>query len=243
MNDDVTTVAAQIERTLTVEILRGHYPVGSRLPTVRALATRFAVNPATIQRAVARLGFSELVTARQGSGIRVNDPERVGGVSLVPAWLEAFSDDPPRAATILADLLEVRRTIAARLIVRHRARLAAAAGDLMDIAVGFESAGQDVEAILDVDLALLRAILKLTGNRVAIAVFNTAERVLKTAPHVAEAMYAEPSTNLEQLGLVLEALMGDGDPASLVMMVEEALETLDTSTVARYRARLEKSVS
>ena len=84
--------AARIERSLTTAVLRGEFATGARLPTVRALAKTFDVNPATVQRALAGLEHSGLVTAHQGSGIVVNDPELSGDVSLMPAWLEALAD-------------------------------------------------------------------------------------------------------------------------------------------------------
>ena len=41
-----------IEHALTLAILRGQHPVGTRLPTVRELAELHGVNPTTIQRVV-----------------------------------------------------------------------------------------------------------------------------------------------------------------------------------------------
>jgi DNA-binding GntR family transcriptional regulator len=109
--------AEQIVRTLTVAILRGEYAVGSRLPTVRALALQFNVNPATIQRSRSRLEATGLVVARQGSGTEVRDPVLAGDLSLVPAWLEALCEQPARAAQVLGEFLEVRRLVVLRLVL------------------------------------------------------------------------------------------------------------------------------
>ena len=46
----------QLRRQLTLRIVAGIYPMGSRLPSVRDLAAEAGVNPNTMQRALAALG-------------------------------------------------------------------------------------------------------------------------------------------------------------------------------------------
>ena len=45
----------QLKEQITQRIILGEYPMGSRLPTVRELATEAGVNPNTMQRALAEL--------------------------------------------------------------------------------------------------------------------------------------------------------------------------------------------
>ena len=45
----------QLTEQLTLRILKGEYPPGSKLPTVRELANQAGVNPNTMQRALAAL--------------------------------------------------------------------------------------------------------------------------------------------------------------------------------------------
>lgn len=242
MLDMTPNTAVRLERELTAQILRGHHRPGARLPTVRELARHHAVNPSTVQRALARMEATGLVTARQGSGFRVNDPASSGDVSLVPAWLEALADQPAAAAAVLDEFLEVRRILSARLLVRHHARLRARVAELEPLATAVLHAGSDaasggVAALRDADLAFARAVLTIAGNRVVLAIFHTAARVVTDVPRVAEAMYGDPAANIASLTEVMNALATlDGD--ALGVQVERILAKVDAGTVARYRAAL-----
>ncbi len=231
--------ADRIAHHLTVEILRGRPPAGTRLPTVRALAARFSVTPATIQRALARLAFQGLVRPRQGSGTLVCDPETAGDLSLLPAWLEATADDPASASTLLGDFLEVRRVLAVRLLVRHRTALIAALPELAELAGDLLTAApRDVQALRAADIAFARALLRRTGNRAVLAILNTADALLRTVPGVAEAMYATPEANAAGMLGVLAALQTDAPDEELARQLDETLTTLDESTVIRFERHL-----
>lgn len=232
------TAPTAIERELTLDILRGRYAVGSRLPTVRELAEAHGVNPATIQRVVARLETRGLVTARQGSGLRVNDPAEVGDLSLAPYWLEATIDQPERAVRILGDFLEVRRVVATRLMVRHRDAIVSQGPALALAAAAMQRAPRsDLDALREADLAFARALLRATGNVVALGVLSTMSRVLEELPVVAEAMYAEPERNAASMAAVVQALVAA--PGDLAARIEGALVEIDERTLARF-ARLLK---
>lgn len=232
------TTPATIERVLVLELLRGSHAPGTRLPTVRALAARFAVNPSTIQRVVARLEARGLVQARQGSGLHVADPWAAGDLSLLPFWLEATLDDPPRAAAVLADFLEVRRVLAARLVARHRDRLLNRAADLAHAALLFQRAiGKgDLDAIREADLAFARTLVEATGNRVAQGVLNASAAIVRSLPDVALAMYADARLNAATMAEVVSAFAGGAD--QLGTLVERALGRVDAATVRRFHDRL-----
>jgi DNA-binding FadR family transcriptional regulator len=230
--------ASRIEHALTVAVLRGEHAPGTRLPTIRELAHSFDVNPATMQRAIARLERSGLVSARQGSGILVHDPNEVGDLSLVPAWLEALADRPERAAVVLADFLEVRRILATRLIVRYRARLRERAHVLRRAAARMEEASREgLVSLGSADLELARVLVRESGNAVAMSVFNTARRVAEL-PAVAAAMYATPSDNLARVGTVIDAIESELDDASLGALIEGSLTAIDQRTVQRFETAL-----
>jgi DNA-binding GntR family transcriptional regulator len=61
----------EIARILEREIARGKYPVGSLLPTERALCSTFGVSRYTVREALRRLRDLDLVSRRQGSGTQV----------------------------------------------------------------------------------------------------------------------------------------------------------------------------
>ncbi len=225
--------AARIERQLAEAILRGEQAPGSRLPPVRELARLFDVNPATVQRAVARLERSGLVEAHRGSGVEVLDPMEAGDLSLLPIWLRVLEDRPEAAASLLRDFLEIRRLMAVRLIVRHRARLLAQADVLAEAAAALLAAPRDdVMAMARADLAFARSLLRATGNVAVLAVLNTVGRVLAEVPAVAEAMYADLDENLASMQQVVGAL--GQEPGVIGATVEEALARVDALTVSRY---------
>ena len=229
---------ATIERQLTLAILRGEHAPGSRLPTVRELATQHGVNQATIQRVVARLETRGLITARQGSGLAVNDPREVGDLSLMPLQIEAVLDDPRRAATLLEGVFEVRRIIAVRLLVRNReqllARLAEAAGDAGAVV---EAARKGSDALREADLAFARRLLVLMDNPVALSIFNTVTKILEAVPLIADAMYAEPQTNLLSMMTVMMALQSGGPDFGDV--IEKSMAKVDGETVVRFEKALQ----
>jgi len=58
----------QLMEVIKIRIISGIYPAGSKLPSVRELATEASVNPNTMQKALAELEREELVFANRTSG-------------------------------------------------------------------------------------------------------------------------------------------------------------------------------
>ena len=230
--------AERIERELTRAILRGRYAPGGHLPPVRDLAKEFDVNPATVQRALARLEVKGLVTARHGSGLTVNDPVERGEISLVPDWLDARSDDPDAAAALLEELLEVRRVLAIRLIVDHRDQILAAVDDLVAEAPRMlDAAGGDVMAV---DLAIARRVIGAAGKTVVLALIASVERALADLPLLVAAMYGVPERNVASTLDVVEAIRAGGD--HLADRLGELMSEMDRATVVAYRLLLVEAV-
>ncbi len=227
---------ARIDSDLTRAILRGKYPPGTRLPTLRELAGDYRVNPSTMQRALARIEARGLVTARQGSGLRVNDPHEIGDISLVPDWLAATLDEPAHAMAILEDLLEVRRVLAVRLIVRHRQEVLDEIGDFAMEAADAESLSADLVRVAD--FAFARRLLRATGNTVALAVLNSVARAMEELPELVTAMYEEPERNLASIAAVVAAVQASGK--GLADRVEQEMADIDGRTVAAFGRLLEQ---
>ena len=68
-------IYAQLVELLQKRILSGIYPSGSSMPSVRALALEAGVNPNTMQRALAELEASGLLSTQRTSGRTVTDDE------------------------------------------------------------------------------------------------------------------------------------------------------------------------
>ena len=67
----------QIVDEIELRILNGTYEMGMRLPSVRDLAVLAAVNPNTMQRALAELEEMGLVTTQRNTGRTVTTDEAV----------------------------------------------------------------------------------------------------------------------------------------------------------------------
>lgn len=229
--------SARIEHALALRILRGDPAPGERLPSVRALAVEFGVTAPTIQRVVARLEGRGLVQAVHGSGVVVLDARRHGGLDVLPLWFEAHAAEPAAGAKMLGDVLAVRRGMAAQLIPRHRDALLAAAPMLAQHLVA-QQAATELWPRAEADLAAARALLEICDNAAAIAIFNTVEQLVRTVPHVAEALYGDAEAHDANWADVMEAVALIEDPRESGARMEAALAATDAAAVARFEALL-----
>ncbi len=73
--DTSRPIYLQITERITRNIIAGVYPLGSRLASVRELATQFGVNPNTMLRALAELERQGLLYAERTAGRFVTQDE------------------------------------------------------------------------------------------------------------------------------------------------------------------------
>ncbi len=69
-------IYAQLVERIQMQIVSGQYPPGGKLPSVRDLAAVAAVNPNTMQKALAELERSGLVATQRTNGRSVTDDEQ-----------------------------------------------------------------------------------------------------------------------------------------------------------------------
>ena len=175
------TVAADIERVIALEILRGERGPDSHLPPVRELARNFGVTAPTIQRVVDRLASTGLVTVRRGSGVRVNDVRACGDLSLLPLWFEALRGNPSRAGKILGDFLELRRVVAILLVRKEPGAIMRAAPRLTTLAADLLVA-TELEEVVEIDLAFTRAVIDATDQFAVASISHITERLVREVP-------------------------------------------------------------
>ena len=73
----------QLYEQLTLRIVTGTYPMGSRIPAVRELAAEAGVNPNTMQRALAHLEETGLAVTNRTAGRTVTEVgERVNAIRM-----------------------------------------------------------------------------------------------------------------------------------------------------------------
>jgi DNA-binding GntR family transcriptional regulator len=107
----------QIAGTLRAAIVRGIYPVGSRIPTEEELCERFQVSRHTIREALRRLREDGLITSRNGSRPIVVPPSAQTSVRL---WSAEISRDffdhtmRTRLAVESMEMVQVTKTLALR---------------------------------------------------------------------------------------------------------------------------------
>jgi len=71
--EDARPIWMQLTERLTLSIVAGEYPPGSRLPSVRDLAAQAGVNPNTMQRALAQLEADGLAVGGRTAGRTVTE--------------------------------------------------------------------------------------------------------------------------------------------------------------------------
>ncbi|MDR1796226.1 MAG: GntR family transcriptional regulator [Clostridiales Family XIII bacterium] len=69
-------IYAQLVEQIQLGILRGEYPPGSSVPSVRTLALEAEVNPNTMQKALAELETQGLLATHRTAGRTVTEDER-----------------------------------------------------------------------------------------------------------------------------------------------------------------------
>jgi len=87
---DVAPGVDEVYRRLLDRILTGHYPVGSRLPSCRALAAELGSNSSTVDRAVGRLASGGRVRTlpRRGTFVEQYDGTSIDARDVVAAELD-----------------------------------------------------------------------------------------------------------------------------------------------------------
>jgi GntR family transcriptional regulator len=74
--DHKLPIYQQLADQLAARLLDGEPAEGEALPSVRALASRYLINPLTVSRALQALGDEGLVETRRGLGIYVRSGAR-----------------------------------------------------------------------------------------------------------------------------------------------------------------------
>lgn len=74
--NDSSPIYQQLADRLAVQLLDGSPPEGEALPSVRALASQYLINPLTVSRALQALVDNGLVEPRRGLGMYVQPGAR-----------------------------------------------------------------------------------------------------------------------------------------------------------------------
>lgn len=169
---------------LLARIFRGEYPPGSRLPAERQLATELGVDRTTLRMALKQLQRMNLIVARHGSGIEVQDYREHGGLEVLAA-IFALEELPLEGSFIVEALdfwIEVFSMTAAKAIVRMSLDDLRQVERLLDRAVAAAggAAGQDGarDALVDALIELTDELARLSGS-VLVRMLSTSTRSLR----------------------------------------------------------------
>lgn len=86
-------IYTQLLELIQIRIMNGTYPLGSKLPSVRELATEASVNPNTMQKALVELEQRGFVFSQRTSGRFVTEDEQMIAKvkeKLAQEYLEEF---------------------------------------------------------------------------------------------------------------------------------------------------------
>lgn len=240
MNHDLSSAhaASLAAASLRAAILRGDHPAGSKLPGERELSAQLGVSRATLRAAITRLQGEGFVRAVQGSGTLVLDFRETGGIEMMAhmAAVGAITSGDPVA--LLADLLELRRTLAVEAIGLAAERCT---GDELlalrsHVAVQRGLRGEP-ERYVASDLALARRFAGATHNLALVLVANTLVRMMDRQPGLELAFLVQADATLSFYDRVLD-LVERRDAASARRFARVLIERLDRHMLARLRATL-----
>ncbi|MDF1564816.1 MAG: GntR family transcriptional regulator [Deltaproteobacteria bacterium] len=232
------TLVEHLVDDLARQILRGEVAVGSHLPTMRQLAHDYGVTVATAQRAVARLEEMGLISARQGSGLKVRDARREAGPGVLPHWFAALTDAPAQAASLLGDVLELRRQIAVHLMLNLPLAPEELQPATLDLVEGFRRA-QNPEEAMEIDLMMARTLLALSPQVAYGMMLNLFEQLLRGSPLAIGAIYGEPEGNAAAYRAAFTTLRDEPSPGRRRAKLESLLEHVDRRALDRLMETLE----
>ncbi|GAA3208297.1 GntR family transcriptional regulator [Actinocorallia longicatena] len=191
------SVIDDVTETIAFQIASGAFQVGEHLPSIRQLAVRYEINPATVQQVLGRLRSAGFVEVHQGLGAVVRDVRLYGGIETW-RYLFRFSGRlPGLAAQIVAEVLETKR-LYVRLVLTSisenpgRYDLAPfdrAVRSFELLARGGDATPQDLHKAT---LHLLRTCMSITERGIGLGVLNSVGGMLGEVPEVLGVVYADP---------------------------------------------------
>ena len=201
-------------------------------PPSAILAASLGASRVTLRSALDRLAEARLLSVRQGSGYVVRDFRRAAGPDLLPALIERARGRD--AAAIAADLLLVRRHLAAALLERlaggvSRAALARISA-AVDTLAALAAAGAGAPAIAQADVEVVAALLAAAHSPVLQLCLNPIVAILQGMPWLRDAMYGTPEANVAGWRLLIEWAR-TGDRAAIPLVLAE-LARRDEATLA-----------
>lgn len=231
---------------IATDIITGHYPDGSVLPTEQVFGERFDVSRTVVREAIARLARCGLIEVRHGLGSVVL--ARARWRELDPELLQirtaaGLIDD------LLPDLFDIRRMV--ELEVAERAARSRTAEDLAILAAIMETQRQsmgDPDAYNAADIAFHDALIGASGNHLLREVISPISQVWRIGSVVTMRRDPEVVAYSMQGHEEIFAAMIAGDPAAARAAMDRHLDRFEQrlanvlmfSSMRRGRAETER---
>ena len=233
----------EVVERIAYEIASGAYAPGERLPSVRAMASRYNVNPSTVQVIIARLRTIGFIESSPGVGSIVKDIEQQGGIETWRYLFRFAQRLPERAVKLFEGFLATRRVLV--LAVVKSALEAPQSYDLSPLKRAVErlqlavEGGAEPEQLAQVELSAARVLMRQLDQPVPLALYNSVSEILQTVPAVLSAMYTNPRFNLSLwAGLIAGWEAGAQGAQAGLDQAEAALVEHHKACVARFRELL-----
>lgn len=155
----------QIEASLRGAIRSGEYPVGSKLPSERALMSMFNVGRPAVKEALLMLERKGFVKLQRGVAPVIMEPTPEGAMDAIEDMVAAMLADSERRGEFY-DFRVILEVSAAMDAARgaDRSTVIDLLNDALDASV---TAAGDIDAFRTADMAFHRALMSSTGNAVA----------------------------------------------------------------------------
>ncbi|RMF14107.1 MAG: GntR family transcriptional regulator [Candidatus Dadabacteria bacterium] len=228
---------------LAWRIISGRLAPGDLLPSVRAIAQEFDINPSTAQIVLGQLSALGFVETRPGIGAVVRDIRLYGGMSTWRYLFRFAHEVPDLAADVLADLLELRLM----LVFHTLERIAAAPdranpGDARAAFARMRALAQqgrcELQAFAEAELEVARRCVFAVGQTAIIGTFNSLTDALWDTPLVIDAMYPNPSANIAVWDWVLDRWEQRTLCLRDVPRLRSLVKGFDRATIWRFRTLL-----
>jgi len=218
---------------LRLRILTGHYAIGQSLPGERELSEELGVSRLTLRSSLAHLENEGLVHAVHGSGTRVLDYRKTGGLDLFGhlASMVLSGEPVPGGLSLFASLMELRRAVAIEAVGLATER--ASADELRAMRAHVASMASllgEPHGFMVADLAFARMIVRATGNLAYELLFNSVVRTVDGNRGIELAFFANAKATLAVYGRLLDR-MEARDHERARATAARLLHRLDRTTV------------
>lgn len=221
------TAVDEVADRVRGRILGGAIAAGSDLPAEREFSEELGVSRLTLRAAITRLEGEGLLRAVHGSGTRVLDYRESGGLDLVGYLARYALEDGRVPVALLADLLEVRRSLAVEVVGLVAERASASELVMLRAHVQHQEALiSEPSRLMAADLSFARKLVRATHNLALELMFNTIVRQIEGQPGIESAFMAEPRRTLATYRRMLDFVEAR-DARGARKMTRRLLDRLD----------------